>query len=100
VVVCFDKLCCTPAVLAGGPVLTWRTSHPAGVSFLPYDCGSYKQTPYEAVDQDVYEELRSRMPESIDWTQLARLERTGGEERCEYELACSATGGCEMVDVP
>ncbi len=71
---------------------------PAGVSFLPYDCGSYKQTPYEKVSKDVYDELLSRMPPAISWSALREMERKEGEDKCEYELACSANG-CEMVDI-
>lgn len=71
----------------------------SGVSFLPYDCGNYKQTPYEKVEEDVYQDLLSRMPTDINWSNLRELERTGGDDKCEYELACSASGGCEMVDV-
>lgn len=70
----------------------------AGVSFLPYDCGSYKQTPYEKVDKAVYEELLGRMPPAISWGALREMERKEGEDKCEYELACSANG-CEMVDI-
>ncbi len=51
------------------------------------------------VDEDTYNELAARMPPSISWTRLSAMERKGGEERCEFELACSAAGGCEMVDV-
>jgi hypothetical protein len=69
------------------------------VSFLPYDCGAYQQMPYEKVSQAQYEELVARMPASIDWSGLREMEREGGDDRCEYELACSAAGGCEMVDV-
>jgi ribonucleoside-diphosphate reductase alpha chain len=52
----------------------------------------------EQVSQAQYEELVGRMPSSIDWSGLREMEREGGDDRCEYELACSA-GGCEMVDV-
>lgn len=71
----------------------------SGVSFLPYDCGSYRQTPYEKVDQAAYEELLARMPPAINWAGLRELERKEGDDKCEYELACSAAGGCEMVDL-
>lgn len=70
----------------------------SGVSFLPYDCGNYKQTPYEKVEKEVYEELLSRMPPAISWSALREMERREGEDKCEYELACSANG-CEMVDI-
>eukprot|EP01025_Chloroclados_australasicus_P039074 TRINITY_DN4036_c0_g2_i1.p2 TRINITY_DN4036_c0_g2~~TRINITY_DN4036_c0_g2_i1.p2 ORF type:complete len:529 (-),score=87.37 TRINITY_DN4036_c0_g2_i1:1284-2870(-) len=68
----------------------------AGVSFLPYDGGNYQQMPYEKVDKETYEKLLSRMPVQIDWMELERRE---DEDKCEFELACSAAGGCEMVDV-
>eukprot|EP00775_Hariotina_reticulata_P008318 gene8318-8503_t len=71
----------------------------SGVSFLPYDCGTYKQTPYEKVDEATYLELLAMMPPKINWSGLRELERQGGDDKCEFELACSATGGCEMVDV-
>eukprot|EP01023_Acetabularia_acetabulum_P056659 TRINITY_DN657_c0_g1_i4.p1 TRINITY_DN657_c0_g1~~TRINITY_DN657_c0_g1_i4.p1 ORF type:complete len:402 (-),score=121.42 TRINITY_DN657_c0_g1_i4:458-1663(-) len=69
----------------------------AGVSFLPYDGGSYKQMPYEKVEKEEYEKLLAKMPLQIDWMELERRE---DEDKCEFELACSAAGGCEMVDVP
>lgn len=73
---------------------------PAGVSFLPYDCGSYKQTPYESIDEAAYSELLAKMPPiGIDWAAMREMERKEGDDKCEYELACSAAGGCEMVDV-
>lgn len=73
----------------------------AGVSFLPYDCGSYQQMPYESIDRQQYEQLAATMPAALDWRKLAALERlsNGDKDRCEFELACSAAGGCEMVDV-
>jgi len=39
----------------------------SGVSFLPYDGGTYRQAPYETVDQSVYEQALSKMPTRIDW---------------------------------
>ncbi|KAG2433678.1 hypothetical protein HXX76_008048 [Chlamydomonas incerta] len=71
----------------------------SGVSFLPYDCGSYKQMPYEKVDAATYEQLAARMPPALDWAGLRELERgPGAEEKMEGELACTA-GGCEQVDL-
>lgn len=43
---------CVPMVTAVSccpPLCMPHTHTHAGVSFLPYDCGSYKQTPYEKV---------------------------------------------------
>lgn len=89
---CASLPVCLPACLCPPTLL------PLGVSFLPYDCGSYKQTPYEKVDRAVYDELLSRMPPAISWSGLREMERKEGEDKCEYELACSANG-CEMVDI-
>jgi hypothetical protein len=55
--------------------------------------------PYEKVELEEYLELLKRMPASIDWSALRELEPVGGEDKCVYQLACSAAGGCEMVDV-
>jgi ribonucleoside-diphosphate reductase alpha chain len=70
-----------------------------GVSFLPYDCGTYKQTPYEKIDEVTYLDLVGKMPPKINWSGLRELERQEGDDKCKFELACSAAGGCEMVDV-
>lgn len=38
------------------------------MSFLPYDCGSYKQTPYEKVSKEVLGELLSTwLLSTLDW---------------------------------
>ncbi len=37
----------------------------SGVSFLPYDGGTYRQAPYETVEKAVYEQALSTMPQSI-----------------------------------
>ena len=42
----------------------------AGVSFLPYDTGSYQQTPYEAISEAEYGQLAAAMPAHIDWARF------------------------------
>jgi ribonucleoside-triphosphate reductase len=64
----------------------------SGVSFLPYDGGTYRQAPYETVTQEQYEELLAKMPTSIDWQQL--IEKEDNVEGVQT-LACTA-GGCEI----
>jgi ribonucleoside-diphosphate reductase alpha chain len=69
----------------------------SGVSFLPYDGGSYKQAPYQEITEDEYNEWLTRMPKDIDWMGLQDYEKedhtTGSQE-----LAC--TGGvCEIVGI-
>ena len=43
-----------------------------GVSFLPYDNGSYKnmQPPYEAITKEEYDDLVAAMPTHVDWDSL------------------------------
>ena len=64
----------------------------SGISFLPYDGGTYRQAPYETVTKDQYEELLVKMPKTIDWTSLYE-----GEDNVEgvQTLACTAAG-CEV----
>lgn len=63
-----------------------------GVSFLPYDGGTYRQAPYEEVDEDTLSELEERMPVDVDWSLLMEEddETTGSQE-----LACVG-GMCEI----
>lgn len=67
----------------------------SGISFLPYDGGTYKQAPYQAVTQEEYEEFNSKHPTpELDWSLLAEYEsedQTTGSQ----ELACTA-GGCSI----
>lgn len=64
----------------------------SGVSFLPYDGGTYRQAPYETVTQKDYEELLQKTPKEIDWNALVE-----GEDNVEgaQTLACTAAG-CEI----
>lgn len=64
----------------------------SGVSFLPFDGGSYKQAPYEDCTREQYEAMLAIMPESIDWDAL--IENTDNVEGVQT-LACTA-GGCEI----
>ena len=70
----------------------------SGVSFLPFADHSYRQAPYQDCSKEDYEKLVKELPQDIDWTQLAAYEKsdmTAGSQ----ELACSADGGCEIVDL-
>lgn len=66
----------------------------SGVSFLPHDGGSYRQAPYESVDEDTILELESQMPAGVDWSGLGEFEQDD-QTRHAKELACSA-GVCEI----
>lgn len=70
----------------------------SGVSFLPYDGGTYKQAPYQEITKEEYEDWCKTHPQpTIDWSLLSNYESedttTGSQE-----LAC--TGGiCEIVEI-
>jgi len=69
----------------------------SGVSFLPYDGGSYQQAPYQECDKERYEEVLSTMPKTIDWSKLAEYEAEDNTTGMQ-SLACSSDG-CELVDI-
>ena len=65
----------------------------SGVSFLPYDGGTYKQAPYEECTKEQYEAMLATMPTSIDWDAIVEME--DNVEGAQM-LACTALGGCEI----
>lgn len=64
----------------------------SGISFLPWDGGSYKQAPYEEVDAATYAKLKAEMPATIDWESF--VEYDDNVEGAQ-QLACVA-GVCEI----
>ncbi len=69
----------------------------SGVSFLPYDGGSYQQAPYQECDESKYLEVKDMMPANIDWSDLAEYEQEDNTTGMQ-SMACSADG-CELVDL-
>ena len=69
----------------------------SGISFLPHSDHSYSQAPYQEITEEEYKDLKSKMPDDVDWTAMALYEsqdNTAGSQT----LAC--TGGvCEIVDL-
>ena len=63
-----------------------------GVSYLPYDGGTYRQAPYEEITLGEFLTLTLRMPDNIDWEKF--IEGTDNVEGAQT-LACTA-GGCEV----
>jgi len=64
----------------------------SGVSFLPHSDHTYQQAPYEDCTKEQYEELLSKTPKTIDWTEFVEMEdNTIGQQT----LACTA-GSCEI----
>ena len=68
----------------------------SGVSFLPYDGGTYKQAPYQELSEAEYEQWVAEhpMPEGVDWTELAQYEQEDNTIAVQT-LACSS-GHCEI----
>jgi ribonucleoside-triphosphate reductase len=64
----------------------------SGISFLPWDGGSYKQAPYEEIDKTTYDTLKAAMPKTIDWENF--IETDDNVEGAQM-LACSS-GVCEI----
>ena len=63
----------------------------SGVSFLPYDGGTYRQAPYEECTEEQYNELKAKVPK-LDWSLFK--EQTDNVEGAQM-LACVA-GSCEI----
>ena len=67
----------------------------SGVSFLPFSDHVYRQAPYQDCSEEEYNDLKAKMPATVDWIKLTEYENkdmTVGSQ----ELACSA-GFCEIV---
>lgn len=63
-----------------------------GVSFLPYDGGTYRQAPYEEISEEQYTVMAANQPPPINWDLF--IENTDNVEGSQT-LACTA-GGCEI----
>ena len=71
---------------------TWDNfSEISGVSYLPYDGGTYRQAPYEECTEEEYNELKAKVP-TINWNEFKEV--TDNVEGAQ-QLACSA-GSCEI----
>lgn len=71
----------------------WRNfDEISGVSFLPYDGGTYRQAPYEECTKEEYESLLAKMPKQIDWHSLVEFD---DNVEGAQTLACAA-GHCEI----
>lgn len=70
----------------------------SGVSFLPYDGGSYKQAPYQELSMEKWMEWVKEHPTpELNWDELALFEQEDNTTGSQ-ELAC--TGGvCEVVSI-
>lgn len=67
-----------------------------GLSFLPYDSGTYKQAPYQECSEHEYNEFMSGMPD-IDWDDLSLFEEEDNTTGSQT-LNCTSAS-CELVDI-
>ena len=65
----------------------------SGVSFLPYDGGSYRQAPYEECTEQQYKELLAKTPADVNWDAIIEVD---DNVKSTQTLACAA-GGCEII---
>lgn len=73
---------------------TWENfDEITGVSYLPYDGGTYKQAPYEEINSSEYEAFVAKMPSAINWDSF--IEGTDNVEGAQM-LSCTA-GACEVA---
>lgn len=71
----------------------------SGVSFLPYDGGSYKQAPYQELTKEEFDDWCQKHPTpTLNWDDL-RFYETEDNTTGSQELACSAGGSCEVVAI-
>jgi ribonucleoside-diphosphate reductase alpha chain len=57
-----------------------------GMSFLPHDGGSYKQAPYQEIDEATYKAAVKAMPK-INWDELQAFEQSDNTTGSQT-LAC------------
>lgn len=70
----------------------------SGVSFLPYDGGTYKQAPYQELTEEEYLSWCEAHPTpEIDWNRLQEYENADSTTGSQ-EFACSG-GVCEIVEI-
>ena len=62
-----------------------------GLSVLPYDGGSYKQAPFEEIEEATYE----KMMESLKDVDLTKILEEDDYTTVAQEVAC-AGGACEI----
>lgn len=67
----------------------------SGVSFLPMDGGTYRQSPYMECTEQEYLAAVEKMPSVIDWSILQMYEKIDSTTS-SHELACTS-GACEIL---
>lgn len=80
----------------GAEVFSWF-DQVCGVSFLPFSDHTYKQAPYEEIDEEQYKRMTAAMPLAINWEELGVYEEN---DRTISSQNFACTGDvCEIVDI-
>jgi len=66
-----------------------------GISFLPYDAGTYQQAPYQDTDESGYKQFMADMPKQVLWEALPLYEKEDNTTGTQ-SLAC-VSGQCDLV---
>lgn len=69
-----------------------------GISFLPFSEHTYAQAPYQEVTEDEYLSFVSQNGFEVRWQDIVFYETEDGTVGSR-ELACTADGNCEVVDI-
>ena len=69
----------------------------SGISFLPYDGGTYLQAPYQECDENTFDDAMDAAPKDIDWSKLSTYEKIDTTVGMTT-LSCTADA-CEIVDL-
>ncbi len=69
----------------------------SGVSFLPHTNHTYRQAPYQEIDEAKYKELLAQLPKDVDWLKISEYE-TEDNTAGSQTLACTGSS-CEVVDL-
>ncbi len=66
----------------------------SGISFLPWDNGSYIQAPYQECTEEEYEAFQEKMPKDVNWEELEKFELEDSTT-ATHEFACTGDK-CEI----
>lgn len=69
----------------------------SGVSFLPHSDHTYRQAPYDDVDESRYNELLAKTPVKINWNDLTLYEES--DQTAGSQTFACGPDGCEVVDL-
>jgi len=78
-------------------VKDWMWKHKSdfnGLSVLPYDGGTYRQPPFEPIDEETFKKMYAKLKD----VELVNVIESDDNTNLSGEAACSA-GGCEIINM-